>query len=288
MRWMVASVVKEWRKTSNVTVDWSPYLNHEWDMQYDDHYELDALKDVAERVTDYPESHPLQRQVGKIYEDRKLMAKGEKLADWGFAEVLAYATLCDQGYEVRLTGQDSGRGTFFHRHAVLHNQEDASTYTPLCHLSEDQGQFQVFDSVLSEMAVMAFEYGYATAEPDGLTIWEAQFGDFANGAQMVIDQFVSSGEQKWGRMCGLTLLLPHGYEGQGPEHSSARLERFLQLCAEHNMQVVVPTTPAQVFHMLRRQVLRPMRRPLIVMSPKSLLRHPLAVSDLETMASGTF
>ncbi|OIN08990.1 2-oxoglutarate dehydrogenase E1 component [Oceanisphaera psychrotolerans] len=281
-------VVKEWRPMEKHSVDWTPYLGHEWDMAYDSAYPLDKLKDLAERVTDYPESHTLQRQVGKIYADRKLMAKGEKLADWGFAEVLAYATLCDNDYEVRLTGQDSGRGTFFHRHAVLHNQNDASTYTPLCHLSENQGQFQVYDSVLSEEAVMAFEYGYATAEPEGLTVWEAQFGDFANGAQVVIDQFLSSGEQKWGRMCGLTLLLPHGYEGQGPEHSSARLERYLQLCAEHNMQVCVPTTPAQVFHMLRRQVLRPMRRPLVVMTPKSLLRHPLAVSELESLASGTF
>ncbi|PSJ38191.1 2-oxoglutarate dehydrogenase E1 component [Zobellella taiwanensis] len=281
-------VVKEWRPMEKHSVDWSPYLGHEWDMPYDSTYPLDKLKELGDRVTSYPETHTLQRQVAKIYEDRKLMAKGEKLADWGFAEVLAYATLCDSGYEVRLTGQDSGRGTFFHRHAVLHNQNDASTYTPLCHLSDSQGQFQVYDSVLSEEAVMAFEYGYATAEPEGLTVWEAQFGDFANGAQVVIDQFLSSGEQKWGRMCGLTLLLPHGYEGQGPEHSSARLERYLQLCAEHNMQVCVPTTPAQVFHMLRRQVLRPMRRPLVVMTPKSLLRHPLAVSELETLASGTF
>ncbi|WP_458734824.1 2-oxoglutarate dehydrogenase E1 component [Zobellella taiwanensis] len=281
-------VVKEWRPMEKHSVDWSPYLGHEWDMPYDSTYPLDKLKELGDRVTSYPETHTLQRQVAKIYEDRKLMAQGEKLADWGFAEVLAYATLCDSGYEVRLTGQDSGRGTFFHRHAVLHNQNDASTYTPLCHLSDSQGQFQVYDSVLSEEAVMAFEYGYATAEPEGLTVWEAQFGDFANGAQVVIDQFLSSGEQKWGRMCGLTLLLPHGYEGQGPEHSSARLERYLQLCAEHNMQVCVPTTPAQVFHMLRRQVLRPMRRPLVVMTPKSLLRHPLAVSELETLASGTF
>ncbi|MDP5291300.1 2-oxoglutarate dehydrogenase E1 component [Oceanimonas sp. CHS3-5] len=281
-------VVKEWRPMQKHSVDWSPYLGHEWDMVYDSTYDLKQLKDLGDRLTRYPETHTLQRQVAKIYADRKLMAQGEKLVDWGFAETLAYATLCDNGYEVRLTGQDSGRGTFFHRHAVLHNQNDASIYTPLCYLSEDQGQFQVYDSVLSEEAVMAFEYGYATAEPVGLTIWEAQFGDFANGAQVVIDQFLSSGEQKWGRMCGLTLLLPHGYEGQGPEHSSARLERYLQLCAEHNMQVCVPTTPAQVFHMLRRQVLRPMRRPLVVMTPKSLLRHPLAVSELETLAQGTF
>ncbi|MBP8080345.1 MAG: 2-oxoglutarate dehydrogenase E1 component, partial [Aeromonas sp.] len=281
-------VSKEWRPMELHSVDWTPYLGHDWAMAYDSTVPMDHLKALGERISQYPATHVLQRQVEKIYEDRRLMAAGEKLVDWGFAETLAYATLVDKGSRIRFTGEDSGRGTFFHRHAVLHSQTDASTYTPLCNLHESQGPFEVYDSVLTENAVLAFEYGYASAEPAGLTIWEAQFGDFANCAQVVVDQFLSSGEQKWGRMCGLTMLLPHGYEGQGPEHSSARLERYLQMCAQHNMQVCVPSTPAQVFHMLRRQVVRPMRRPLIVMTPKSLLRHPLAVSKLEELAEGTF
>ncbi|WP_371185952.1 2-oxoglutarate dehydrogenase E1 component [Thalassotalea maritima] len=280
--------VEQWRPMTEHSVDWTPYLGHNWDDAYDKEINLDKLKSLAKAITEYPEDHKVHSRVKKIYDDRLKMATGEKLLDWGFAENLAYATIVDGGERVRITGQDAGRGTFFHRHAVLHNQNDASTYLPLQNLNEQQGPFEVYDSVLSEVAVLAFEYGYATAEPRGLTIWEAQFGDFANGAQVVFDQFLSSGEQKWGRLCGLTVLLPHGYEGQGPEHSSARLERFLQLCADHNMQVCVPSTPAQVFNMLRRQVVRPMRRPLIVMSPKSLLRHPLAVSSLEELAEGTY
>lgn len=281
-------VVPEWRPMGQQYQNWTQYLGHDWDIAYDSSCAREELSALGELLCRYPEDHELQRQVQKVYDDRLLMSRGEKLVDWGFAENLAYATLVKTGFRVRLTGQDSGRGTFFHRHAVLHNQRDAATHTPLMHISPDQGPFEVFDSVLSEEAVLAFEYGYATAAPAGLTIWEAQFGDFANGAQVVIDQFVSSGEQKWGRLCGLTLFLPHGYEGQGPEHSSARPERYLQLCAQHNMQICMPTTPAQVFHMLRRQMVRPMRRPLIVFTPKSLLRHPLAVSTLDELAHGRF
>lgn len=281
-------VVEEWRPMTESSVDWTPFLGHDWDATYDASLSVDQLVELGKKATAIPSSHTLQRQVGRVYEDRALMLAGEKKIDWGFAEILAYAATVAEGHRIRIVGQDSGRGTFFHRHAVLHNQTDASTYTPLEHISAEQAPFQVYDSALSEEAVLAFEYGYATAEPRAMVIWEGQFGDFANGAQVVIDQFLSSGEQKWGRLCGLTLLLPHGYEGQGPEHSSARLERFLQLCADHNMQVCVPTTPAQVFNMLRRQMVRPMRRPLIVMSPKSLLRHPLATSTLDELASGKF
>ncbi|MCC4832393.1 2-oxoglutarate dehydrogenase E1 component [Shewanella sp. 1_MG-2023] len=281
-------VVKEWRPMTLHTVDWTPYLNREWDESYQASMKLERLNNLAQKIVDIPESHKLQSRVAKIYKDRVSMANGEKPLDWGFAETLAYASILEDNKRVRITGQDSGRGTFFHRHAVLHNQNDGTTYLPLRNVADEQGEIDIIDSVLSEASVLAFEYGYATAEPGGLTIWEAQFGDFVNCAQVVIDQFLSSGEQKWGRLCGLTMLLPHGYEGQGPEHSSARLERFLQLCANHNMQVCVPSTPAQVYHMLRRQVVRPMRRPLVVMSPKSLLRHPLAVSSLDELANGGF
>ncbi|MBN7826980.1 2-oxoglutarate dehydrogenase E1 component [Bowmanella dokdonensis] len=283
-----ACVVEEWRPMTEHSVDWSPYLGHDWDVIYDGAITIDKLRELGEKIFSYPESVKLNSRVNKVYEDRKAMIAGEKPLDWGCAEMLAYASIVDLGKRIRMTGQDSGRGTFFHRHAVLHNQKDGSTYMPLQHVREGQGPMEIYDSVLSEEAVMAFEYGYSTAEPGCLTIWEAQFGDFANGAQVVIDQFLSSGEAKWGRLCGLTLLLPHGYEGQGPEHSSARLERFLQMCADHNWQVCVPSTPAQVFNMIRRQMVRPMRRPLIVMSPKSLLRHAMATSSLEELAEGVF
>ncbi len=273
---------------SSLFVDWSPYLGHDWMTPADTGFDLKRLQEIAQKMCEIPDGVQVQRQVKKIYEDRRKMAAGALPLNWGMAETLAYATILEQGQFVRLTGQDVGRGTFSHRHAVVHNQKDGTSYTPLQHMSADQPPFGIYDSYLSEEAVLAFEYGYATTQPNGLTIWEAQFGDFANGAQVVIDQFITSGEHKWGRLCGLTMLLPHGYEGQGPEHSSARLERYLQLCAEHNIQVCIPTTPAQVFHMLRRQALRPMRRPLVVMSPKWILRHKLATSSLEELAQGSF
>jgi 2-oxoglutarate dehydrogenase E1 component len=235
-----------------------------------------------------PEGFTLHSRVQKIVTDRSAMARGDIPLDWGMAETLAYASLLTEGYPVRLSGQDSQRGTFFHRHATWHDQGCKGTHTPLQHLAPDQADFIAIDSLLSEEAVLGFEYGYATAEPDALVLWEAQFGDFANGAQVVIDQFIASGEVKWGRQCGLVLLLPHGYEGQGAEHSSGRIERYLQLCADYNIQVCVPSTPAQMFHLLRRQMLRPMRKPLIVFTPKSLLRSKDAASPLDEFTQGGF
>ncbi len=273
---------------SALFVDWTPYLGHDWITPAETGYDLKQLQIVADRIARISEGVAVQRQVEKIYDDRHKMAGGALPLNWGMGELLAYATLLEQGYKIRFTGQDCGRGTFSHRHAVIHDQKDGSSHIPLKDLAQHESDFELYDSFLSEEAVLAFEYGYATTSPNTLVIWEAQFGDFANGAQVVIDQFITSGEHKWGRLCGLTMLLPHGYEGQGPEHSSARLERYLQLCAEHNIQVCIPTTPAQVFHMLRRQAIRLMRRPLIVMSPKWLLRHKLATSTLEELSSGEF
>lgn len=272
---------------STLSIDWQKYLGHNWKSAADTRVSESVLRELNTRMETLPESFVLHNQVKKIFEDRHRMAAGAMPLNWGFAEVMAYATLLYQDVPVRLTGQDVGVGTFSHRHAVVHNQKNGARHCVLDGIVEFD-RFDIYDSLLSEEAVLAFEYGYATSTPGSLVIWEAQFGDFANGAQVVIDQFLSSGETKWGRLCGLTMLLPHGQEGAGPEHSSGRVERYLQLCAEHNMQVCVPSTPAQVFHMLRRQALRPWRSPLIAFTPKSLLRHKLAVSTLDELAEGRF
>ena len=270
------------------TVDWSRYGAADWSERIRTGVPPERLAALGARLVSFPGDMTLHPRVAQVISNRAKMAAGELPLDWGMAESLAYASLLDESVAVRLSGQDSGRGTFFHRHSVLHDQATGRRYVPLQHIREGQPRFNVIDSVLSEEAVVGFEYGYATTSPDCLVIWEAQFGDFVNGAQVVIDQFISSGEAKWGRLCGLTLFLPHGYEGQGPEHSSARLERFLQLCAEENMQVVVPSTPAQMFHLIRRQALQPFRRPLIVFTPKSLLRHELSVSALAELNNSSF
>jgi 2-oxoglutarate dehydrogenase E1 component len=273
-------------------VNWERFRGSKWTDHARTGLPMAELKALGEKLTSLPPEFKLHPRVEKVIADRRQMMQGNLPLDWGMAENLAYAALIKQGYGVRLSGQDTGRGTFFHRHAVLHDQArerwDAGNYIPLQNIAENQPPFVVIDSVLSEEAVMGFEYGYATAEPNDLVVWEAQFGDFANGAQVVIDQFIASGEVKWGRLCGLVLMLPHGYEGQGPEHSSARLERFLQLCADYNMQIVVPSTPAQMYHVLCRQMVRPFRKPLIIMSPKSMLRHKESVSSLEELSDGVF
>lgn len=277
---------------SPYAADWVPYVKPgKWNKPVKTGVSLKELKRLSERLTDIPEHFTLHTRVQKIVADRRLMGAGKLPLDWGMAENLAYASLLDAGLPVRLSGQDSERGTFFHRHAVMHNQDKQdgmAEYVPLRHLSADQADFMVINSLLSEEAVLGFEYGYATTQAEELVIWEGQFGDFANGAQVVIDQFITSGETKWGRLCGLVMMLPHGYEGQGPEHSSARLERYLQLCAEYNIQVCVPSTPAQMFHLLRRQLIRKMRKPLIIMSPKSMLRHKESVSALTELTEGHF
>ncbi len=274
-------------------INWLPFIKKTpWHVACDTTVPVKELKRLAERLTDIPAGFKLHGRVEKIISDRRTMGEGKLALDWGMAENLAYASLLQQGYAVRLSGQDCQRGTFFHRHAVLHDQNrvDAGDgiFTPLEHIAPNQPAFTVIDSVLSEEAVLGFEYGYATFQPNSLVVWEGQFGDFANGAQVVIDQFIASGETKWGRLCGLVMMLPHGYEGQGPEHSSARLERYLQLCAEYNIQVVVPSNPAQMFHVLRRQMIRPYRRPLILFTPKSMLRNKESTSSLEDLAKGSF
>ena len=270
------------------TVDWTRYSQADWTERMRTGVEPARLESLGKRLLELPPDLTLHPRVANVMSNRKKMLAGETPLDWGCAETLAYASLVEDGFSVRICGQDSGRGTFFHRHAALHDQGSNRVYIPLQHLMNPQPRVEIIDSVLSEEAVMGFEYGYSTTEPNCLSIWEGQYGDFANGAQVIIDQFISSGEAKWERYCGLVLLLPHGYEGAGPEHSSARLERYLQLCAESNMQVCVPSTPAQMFHMLRRQMLQPFRKPLIVMAPKSLLRHDLSVSSLEDLTGGSF
>ena len=283
---VVKSLVRE--PDASLFVDWSPYLGRKWSELVDTRLGIEKVRQLGERINRLPADFKAHPQVSKLLENRQAMIRGEKLMDWGCAEMLAYASLLDEGYRVRISGQDSGRGTFAHRHAVLRDQDKGSEHIPLQSLGGAEDRFGIHDSLLSELGALAFEYGYAATAPDTLVIWEAQFGDFANGAQIVIDQFLSSGERKWGRLCGLTLFLPHGYEGQGPEHSSARLERFLQLCAEDNMQVCMPSTAAQMFHLLRRQMLRPLRRPLVIMTPKSLLRDRDAASQVQELAESSF
>jgi 2-oxoglutarate dehydrogenase E1 component len=270
-------------------VNWKPYIGTHWTTPADTCISQEKLQQLITQFTTIPDGFQLNRGVSKLIDSRRKMAKGELPLDWGCAETLAYATLLEEGYAVRLSGQDSARGTFAHRHAVLHDQNTSrKTYLPLQHISEKQGRFLVINSLLSEEAVLGFEYGYSASDPNTLVIWEAQFGDFANGAQVVIDQFISSSEAKWQLYCGLVMLLPHGYNGQGPEHSSARLERYLQLCAEDNIQVCVPSTPAQFYHMMVRQMRRPYRKPLIVMTPKSLLRHKMCVSPFQDFTEHGF
>ena len=277
---------------SKYAVDWSPFLNKKWTDAGDTAIPTAEWKRLAERITTAPDNFTVHPLVKKVLDDRAAMGRGEVNVDWGMGEHMAFASLVASGYPVRLSGEDSGRGTFTHRHAVLHDQNrekfDEGTYVPLQNVADNQAPFVVIDSILSEEAVLAFEYGYASNDPNTLVIWEAQFGDFVNGAQVVIDQFIASGEVKWGRVNGITLMLPHGYEGQGPEHSSARLERFMQLSADTNMQVVQPTTASQIFHVLRRQMVRNLRKPLIIMTPKSLLRNKDATSPLSEFTKGSF
>ncbi len=287
------AAAKETVGRTNKGADWEPFLSLDWRPPAHSAVSVARLQELGRALTSLPDDLVLHSRVASVIKARREMVVGGASVDWGFAENLAYASLLTTGFPVRISGQDSGRGTFFHRHAVLHDQREnelpeGRCYVPLRHLAEGQARFEVIDSALSEEAVLGFEYGYTSNEPNALVIWEAQYGDFANGAQAVIDQFISAGESKWRRLSALVMMLPHGYEGQGPEHSSARLERFLQLCAEQNMQVCVPSTPAQMFHLLRRQLLRPARKPLVIMSPKSMLRHRLSVSTLEDLASGGF
>ena len=276
------------RVSSQYVISYKPFKGTDWKQSVDTSITQQDINAIGSALTTLPEGFRVHRNVQKIIDARKKMTQGQLETDWGYAEMLAYGSLLQQGYPVRLSGQDSVRGTFSHRHCAYHDQEQGDTYIPLRNLSDQQAQFLPINSLLSEAAVLGYEVGYATSEPNSLVIWEAQFGDFANNAQVIIDQFLSSSEAKWQRYCGLVMFLPHGYDGQGPEHSSARMERYLQLCAEDNMQVCIPTSPAQLFHLLRRQMLRPYRKPLIVFTPKSLLRHPMSVSSLAAYTQGQF
>jgi len=274
------------------TVDWAPFMGKKWTDTGDTSIPMADWKRLAAKISTIPESVTPHQLVKKVYDDRAAMGRGEIPVDWGMGEHMAFASLVASGYPVRLSGEDCGRGTFTHRHAVIHDQKrekwDTGTYVALQNVSEEQSPFVVIDSILSEEAVLAYEYGYASNDPNTLVVWEAQFGDFANGAQVVIDQFIASGEVKWGRVNGITLMLPHGYEGQGPEHSSARVERFMQLAADTNMQLVQPTTASQIFHVLRRQMVRDLRKPLVIFTPKSLLRNKDATSPVSEFTKGSF
>ena len=269
--------------------DWQPYMGIKWWPKVDTSFNKKDFESLGVDICEVPETFNIGKQASKIFKDRLDITKTKTMANWGYAEIMAYATLLSEGYPIRITGQDVRRGTFSHRHACVFDAQTGDGYIPLATIAEKHNtKFDIYDSLLSEEAVLAFEYGYSATWPSGLTIWEAQFGDFANGAQVVIDQFIVSAQHKWERLSGLVMLLPHGYEGQGPEHSSARIERFLQLCASENIQVCVPSTPSQIFHLLRRQVLRKMRTPLVVISPKSLLRNPSAVSSTKELYQGSF
>ena len=269
--------------------NWNDYLDILWWPKVDTTFKKKNFNILGDKICEVPDSFKLGIQAKKIFEDRAKMNKGDVGINWGFAENMAYATLLSEGYPIRITGQDVRRGTFSHRHACVFDQNNGNGYIPLSKIAKDSAvRFDIYDSLLSEEAVLGFEYGYSSTWPTGLAIWEAQFGDFVNGAQVVIDQFIVSAQHKWERLSGLVMLLPHGYEGQGPEHSSARIERFLQLCASENIQVCVPSSPAQIFHLLRRQAIRKMRTPLIIMSPKSLLRNPKAVSSIKELTEGSF
>ena len=285
------SVAKNLAKKPNEELwfNWDEYIDNKWWDETDTSITKKSITKLGKQISKTPENFNLGPQAAKIFKDRDQMTESKIDINWGYGEMLAYASLLEQGYPIRLTGQDVRRGTFSHRHACVFDKETGKGLIPLSKIAEEHNtKFDIYDSLLSEEAVLAFEYGYSATWPTGLVIWEAQFGDFANGAQVVIDQFIVSAQHKWERLSGLVMLLPHGYEGQGPEHSSARIERFLQLCASENIQVCVPSSPAQIFHLLRRQAIRKLRTPLVVISPKSLLRNPDASSKITELTSGSF